>query len=246
MLVSGRVCCAFAVLTLAFLTSCSPSPPETGSERQQAKATSSDMKKADGGFDVASARGLPVTVAVWIAGASGSEVEKALLDRAKPGGAKSQMLLRSIDGSAFVEITAFQNISSRTEYQPIYVPRASAYWRRDFVWKDMFAQSKPLSEVNGKSHVQWSEFTLRKGEDIAPLYEIVNPMVATMIAGGAPTLTTADTLHATDNSSIGILATWSEAEGFGVFERQATFGEAPYWAPFADNAHWMLRPIQFR
>ena len=78
------------------------------------------------------------------------------------------------------------------------------------------------------------------------LGEIVGGIVEGMTLAGPDTLLATQQLSATNGLSIGLLARWADEEGFHLFEREETFGDDPYWADYADNAHWMMRVLSIR
>ena len=76
--------------------------------------------------------------------------------------------------------------------------------------------------------------------------EMVGPITDGMVAGGASTLRGIARMHATNGLSLGLLGLWGDRDGFRVFQRADTFGPDPYWAPYADNAHWMFDVVLIR
>jgi hypothetical protein len=56
-----------------------------------------------------------------------------------------------------------------------------------------------------------------------------------------PTLFLTRELHSVGNESIALLAVWKDRAGFDVFTKNKTFGDKPYWEPYALNEHWMCQ-----
>lgn len=183
------------------------------------------------------------TSIVTIVEPGGPDLGPSLAGAPLPDGALQQVLLRSADGAAYVEITRWSRGRLPSEYVPAYVPAARAYWRHDF---SPVGTAGSSFEIDAGSHVQWSQFLLRDAGDHDALLQLVEPMVGTMAAGGAPTLEAIATLTSTHETSIALFGKWETAEGFEIFREDGTFGASPYWAPFADNAHWMLTPVAFK
>ncbi len=205
------------------------------------------VSAASGAFTIDTAKGSAYTAVVYIAGGeAAARVGEALAAREKPAEATGQVLLRAHDGATFVELTKWQSPDRATAYTAPYFPAVQAYWRRDFAVADAFAQGDADFTITADSSVQWSEFLLRDPADMAELSETVTAMIGTMASGGETTLQAITELHATNDTSIGLIGLWATREGFHVFETNETFGDDPYWGPYADNAHWMMDVVGIR
>lgn len=242
----------FLHLALAtVLTSCSGPPSETeaaknGAGTEDGAAVLSDPASPSGSFAISGTPGDLYTAVVYIGGPGAQSVEKVLTSGALPRGASQQVVLRSVGGDTFVELTKWSTAAARNSYKPRYVAVASAYWRRDFSPVDQVAKPQASHVITGASNVQWSEFLLRDPSKQQELYEQASGMARNMVEAGPDQLQTLTAMKSTNGASVALLALWSNRDGFSVFEEDATFGEDPYWAPVADNAHWMMRPILLR
>jgi hypothetical protein len=213
---------------------------------QSVVGPSSSAVDATGSFAISGKPSDLYSAVVYMAGPGAGVVEQVLTSSALPNGASQQAILKSLDGSTFVELTKWTSVATRSAYKARYVAKASAYWRRDFAPVDQISKPQAAMNMTGSSNVQWSEFLLRDPSKQQELYEQASGMARNMVEAGPAELQTLTAMKSNNGSSIAILALWSNREGFGIFEKDATFGDDPYWAPVADNAHWMMRPILLR
>ena len=187
------------------------------------------------------------TVVVYIAGAkSAATLANALTDQPRPEAAKTELLLQSLDGATLVQILGWTDEQAAASYRHPYFPAAQAYWRRDFTLDGTFTKDGENAAITPDSFVQWSEFLMRDPSGLTELGEMVGGMVDAMTLGGPDTLLSVQVLQATNELSIGLLGRWSKRDGFYVFEQEETFGDDPYWADYADNAHWMMTVLAIR
>ena len=187
------------------------------------------------------------SVVVYVAGAdSAPAVSGALQDQPFAEGAEGELLLQSLDGATLVQIIHWETNEAAAMYRAPYFPSAQVYWRREYRLVGAFAKEGELFQITADSAVQWSEFLVRDPALLPELGEIVEGIVEGMTLAGPDTLLATQQLTATNGLSIGLLARWADEEGFHVFEREQTFGDDPYWADYADNAHWMMRVLAIR
>lgn len=189
------------------------------------------------------APGAAYTVEVWTGDVETARaIEVALRSRTRPVGARGQAMLRDHAGRTLALLTAWPSAEAAagTEGSP-YFPAAETYWRRAFAMTGSSAKAGESFTITSGSHVQWSEFLMRDPRGIGEFAEMVGGITDSMAeGGGAAGLRAIARMQSTHGTSLALLGLWTEREGFKVFERDATFGPDPYWAPFADNAHWMM------
>lgn len=187
------------------------------------------------------------TVSVYAAGPSaGPDLAEALLAEDRPDGAAARLHLTNADRRTVVDLIAWEENGPPTDWQPPYFPNAEAYWRRDFRLATSFAQEGEDFAVSVGDPVQWSEFLMRDLSRRAELSDVVTALTESMTFGEPATLLSIQQLLSDNGLSIGLFGRWSEPAGFKVFTEGATFGSRPYWAPMADNAHWMLEVVAIR
>ena len=200
---------------------------------------------ADEPFEVMD--GETYSVVVYIACADSAQaVTSAVQDQPLPEGAEGELLLQSLDGATLVQIIRWETNEAAATYHAPYFPSAQAYWRREYRLVSSFAKEGETLQITADSAVQWSEFLMRDPALLPELGETVGGIVEGMTLAGPETLLATQQLSATNGLSIGLLARWADEEGFHLFEREETFGDDPYWADYADNAHWMMRVLSIR
>jgi hypothetical protein len=142
------------------------------------------------------------------------------------------------DGTAVVRLTHWptqDKASSAAKINPSGAKRTLAFVPTS-------SHSKPGSptQISNGMFVQWSEFLLKSPDSKIPLSNIINPMTNGMVIS-QPTLVLTRELHSLGNESIALLAVWKDRAGFDIFAKNKTFGDKPYWEPYAVNEHWMCQ-----
>ncbi|MEM9674509.1 MAG: hypothetical protein AAF992_18095 [Bacteroidota bacterium] len=104
------------------------------------------------------------------------------------------------------------------------------------------AKDATPATIDDGSSVQYSEFIMKRKPAIDTLSTIAKGMTSAM-ARSEPTLDYIMTLNSTDSSTISLFGTWNTEEGFEIFTQNNTFGEQPYWEPYAENEHHMFEVV---
>lgn len=210
-------------------------------------ATPHGRAAADLAIDTAP--GATCSVEVWTGDAATAQaIEAALRDRPRPDGARGQALMRDHAGRTVVLLTAWPSAEAAAEAEGSpYFAAAEVYWRRAFSLTGASAKADVAFVIGQGSSVQWSEFLMRDLARIDDFAEMVAGITDGMAeGGGAPTLQAIARMQSAHGTSLALLGLWADRDGFKVFQRDATFGSDPYWAPFADNARWMLEVVLTR
>ncbi|MEM8968342.1 MAG: hypothetical protein AAGE93_18120 [Bacteroidota bacterium] len=104
------------------------------------------------------------------------------------------------------------------------------------------AKDATPATIDAGSSVQYSEFIMKRKPAMDTLSTIAKGMTGAM-AQSESTLDYIMTLNSTDSSTISLFGAWNTEEGFEVFTQNNTFGDQPYWEPYAENEHHMFEVV---
>ena len=162
----------------------------------------------------------------------------AATDAGRPEGAAASAVLDCYagDGTAVVRLSYWADAGPAAAFAataPLDPTRTTL-----FTLASAYGKPDATDTISEETYVQWSEFLLNQPESLEPLSKIVGPMTNGMVSS-QPTLTLTREMHATDQTSIALFAVWTDRAGFDIFAENNTFGDTPYWEPYAENEHWM-------
>lgn len=150
----------------------------------------------------------------------------------------SQVVLRARDSVQIVQITTWKNEAAARQYAAKKMADNKSKVRMSRVVSHGAKQQK-LFLLDNSSSVQYSEFLMKRKSALETLSSIAKAMTVAM-AKTQPTLDFITTLNSTDSTTISLLGIWNTQDGFEIFSKSKTFGDKPYWTPYADNDHHMF------
>ncbi|WKN41745.1 hypothetical protein [Tunicatimonas pelagia] len=153
----------------------------------------------------------------------------------------SRMVLKARNEGRVVQITTWNSEAAAEEYATDAMPDDSYKILTSKVVNHGSKDAK-LAALDTTSSVQYSEFLMKRKSAVDTLSTIAKGMTTAMVRS-EPTLDFIMTLNSTDSSTISLFGIWNTEEGFEVFSENNTFGDRPYWEPYADNEHHMFEVV---
>jgi hypothetical protein len=179
----------------------------------------------------------PHTIEVWYTDGQPDAV-LGTLDQLMDTSYTGQLVLKARDGQEIVRLTSWANEPAAQRYVAAH-PKSGNY-KCVMAYLASYGTKEAANwVVTPTSSVQYSEFVMLRKSALDTLSGLVKAMTSAM-AGSQPTLDYISTFNSTDSTAISLIGIWNTKEGFEVFEKQKTWGEKPYWEPYATNDHHMF------
>jgi hypothetical protein len=223
---------ALGLFVILFVGSC------TGKKQSDAQYESDITEKPQAAFAIDTTVNALYVIEVW--NTDKSSVNAVVAER-KPLeniDLKKQLVLRARDGAEVVQITLWNSEPAANKYADSLKLRTDRKVRVSRV-VNYGAKQPKLFILDTASSVQYSEFQMKRKSAMDTLSTIAKGMTTSM-AQVQPTLDYIMTLNSADSLTISLFGIWNTKEGFEVFAKQKTWGDNPYWEPYAINDHHMF------
>ncbi|WKN44824.1 hypothetical protein [Tunicatimonas pelagia] len=155
---------------------------------------------------------------------------------------ESQLVLRARGDEQVVQITDWASESAARTYTADKATNEQYKILRSELMSHAARDFEQLAIDTGSS-VQYSEFLMKRASALDTLSNIARAMTTGM-ARSEPTLDFIMTLNSTDSSTISLFGLWNTEAGFEIFSENNTFGDQPYWGPYAENDHHMFDVVR--
>ncbi|MCU0448525.1 MAG: hypothetical protein MUC97_01610 [Bernardetiaceae bacterium] len=150
----------------------------------------------------------------------------------------SQLVIKSRDLAEVVQITQWKDDEATDIYFKSKIPNKT-YKAVKANLVSFGSKGNKSWDIGPSSSIQYSEFIMLRKNAIDTLSNMVKSMTSAM-ANAQATLDFITTFHSDDSTIISLLGIWNTKEGFEIFAKQNTWGEKPYWEPYAKNDHHMF------
>lgn len=155
---------------------------------------------------------------------------------------QAQLLIKARDSTEVVQITRWTTGAAADQYMTQHQPRKD-YRILSSTLQNYGAKPEQPFVVDSTASVQYSEFLMKRPSALDTLSPIAVGMTSAMVQS-QPTLDFIMTLNSTDQSTISLIGLWNTKEGYEIFAQNNTFGDKPYWEPYAENEHHMFDVVR--
>ncbi len=222
-------------------SACAGEPEASPTGEEEAGPTSALLRS----FEYDTAAATSYVAEIWDTDEAGhaAVVEGAGGDGPEPTGARGGLVLDANHGGRVVRLTRWDDSEGAVGYaraarEEEPAPRFVHELRLRSIGHE---PDQPLV-FEASSFAQYSQFVMRRREAVDTLQALAAGMSGGMVLG-EPTMQLISTLTSADSSVVAFLGIWDNPDGFELFAEQNTFGEEPYWAPYAENEHDMMSVV---
>lgn len=174
-----------------------------------------------------------ISIEMW--SVNGDQMDVDLL---QDSAIQQQLILRARDSSNIIRITDWTSGDDAMNFRKNSKTAVDGYQIQTATIASTAYKSEASIRIDTSSSVQYSAFLMYRSLAIDTLSNLVQSMTSAMVKA-QPSLDFIITMNSADSSAISLLGLWNTYEGFKVFEKQNTWGEEPYWGPYASNIHFM-------